>query len=125
MTVSLFQSPVGMRGTAFTSQNQNCRGWKGSLEIIEFNPPAKAGPLQHAAQVGVLAGLEYLQRRRLRSLPGQPVPVLCHPHCEEVPSHISADFLCSSLWLFPHVLTPQTAEKRLAMSLCLPHLSYL
>ena len=70
MTVSLFQSPVGMRGTAFTSQNQNSRGWKGSLEIIEFNPPAKAGPLQRAAQVGVLAGLEYLQRRRLHNPTG-------------------------------------------------------
>ena len=25
-------------------------------------------------------GLEYLQRKRLHSLAGQPVPVLCHPH---------------------------------------------
>ena len=34
-------------------------------------------------------------------------------------------FLCSSLWLFPLVLSPQTTEKRLPISLCLPHLRYL
>jgi len=40
----------------------------------------KKGHLQKAAEDLVQAGLEYLQRRRLHSLPGQPVPVLCHPH---------------------------------------------
>jgi len=43
----------------------------------------KQGHLQQAAQDLVQAGLEYLQRRRLHNLPGQPVPVLrfaklCH-----------------------------------------------
>uniref|UniRef100_A0A8B9V8S3 UBC core domain-containing protein n=1 Tax=Anas zonorhyncha TaxID=75864 RepID=A0A8B9V8S3_9AVES len=41
-------------------------------------------------QVGIQTGLEYLQRRRLHNLPGQPVPMLCHPHHEEVLSHVSA-----------------------------------
>ena len=33
------------------------------------------------------------------------------------------NFLCppSSCWPFPRVLSPQTAAKRLAVSLCLPH----
>jgi len=42
----------------------------------------KQGHLQQAAQDLVQAGLEYLQRRRLHSLPGQPVPVLRHPQGE-------------------------------------------
>jgi len=44
----------------------------------------KQGHLQQAAQDLVQAGLEYLQRRRLHNLPGQPVPVLRHPQREEV-----------------------------------------
>ena len=39
----------------------------------------KQGHLQQAAQDLVQMGLEYLQRRRLHNLPGQPVPVLRHP----------------------------------------------
>ena len=35
--------------------------------------------LQQAAQEHVQVGLEYLQRGRLHSLPGHPVPVLRHP----------------------------------------------
>ena len=38
-------------------------------------PLLKQGHLQQAAQDLVQAGLEYLQRRRLHNLPGQPVPV--------------------------------------------------
>ena len=48
------------------------------------SPLLKQGHLQQAAQDLVQAGLEYLQRRRLHNLPGQPVPVLCHPQREEV-----------------------------------------
>ena len=39
---------------------------------------------KQAAQDRVQVGFEYLQRRRLHNLPGQPVPVLCHPQREEV-----------------------------------------
>jgi len=45
-------------------------------------PLPKQGHLQQAAQGLVQAGLEYLQRRRLHNLPGQPVPVLRHPQSE-------------------------------------------
>ena len=72
------------------TESQNCRGWKGSPEIITSNPPSKAGSLQQVAQVGIQTCLEYLQKR-LHNLPGQPVPVLHHPHHEEVLSHICAD----------------------------------
>jgi len=45
--------------------------------------------LQQAAQDLVQAGLEYLQRRRTHSLPGQPVPVLRHPQREEILPHVT------------------------------------
>jgi len=44
----------------------------------------KQGHLQQAAQDLVQAGLEYLQRRRIHNLPGQPVPVLHHTQREKV-----------------------------------------
>ena len=62
------------------TESQNCRGWNGPQEITESNPPAIAGTLQQVIQVGVQTGLEYLHRRRCYHLPGQPVPVLRHPH---------------------------------------------
>jgi len=37
-------------------------------------PLPKQGHLEQAAQDLVQGGLEYLQRRRLHNLPGQPVP---------------------------------------------------
>jgi len=54
-------------------------------------PPPKQGHLQQAAQDLVQAGLEYLQRGRLHNLPGQPVPVLCHPQREEVLPHVQME----------------------------------
>ena len=39
-------------------------------------PLPKEGHLEQAAQERVQVGFDYLQRRRLHSLPGQPVPVL-------------------------------------------------
>ena len=47
-------------------------------------PLSKKGHLQQAAQDLVQVGLEYLQRRRLHNLPGQPGPGLRHPQREEV-----------------------------------------
>jgi len=55
----------------------NLRGWKGPLWVTQPNPLPKQGHLEQAAQHHVQAGLEYLQRRRLHNLPGQPVPALC------------------------------------------------
>jgi len=50
-------------------------------------------PLQQATQVGVQAGLEYLQRRGIHKLPGQPVPVFRHPYHEEVSTYLCVEFL--------------------------------
>ena len=54
-------------------------------------PLPKQGHLQQAAQDLVQAGLEYLQRRRLHRLPGQPVPVLRQPQTEEIPPHVQTE----------------------------------
>ena len=54
-------------------------------------PLPKQGHLQQAAQDLVQVGLECLQRRRLHSLPGQPVPVLHHPRREEVLPHVQTE----------------------------------
>jgi len=51
----------------------------------------KQGHLQQAAEDLVQAGLEFLQRRRLHHLPGQPVPVLRHPRREEVLPHVQTE----------------------------------
>ena len=51
----------------------------------------KQGHLQQAAQDLVQAGLEYLQRRRLHNLLGQPVPGLRHPQREEVLPHVQPE----------------------------------
>jgi len=51
----------------------------------------KQGHLEQAAQDLVQVGLEYLQRRRLHNLPGQPVPMLRHPQREEVLPHVQME----------------------------------
>jgi len=55
------------------------------------SPLPKQGHLQQAAQDLVQVGLEYLQRRRLYNLPGQPVSGLHHPQREEVLPHVQTE----------------------------------
>ena len=54
-------------------------------------PLLKQGHLGQDAQDFVQAGLEYLQRRRICSLPGQPFPGLRHPQREEVLPHVQLE----------------------------------
>ena len=70
--------------TVLFTEPQHGRGWQGPLGIPQPNPPPKQGHPEQAAQHRVQAGLKYLQRRRLHSLPGQPGPGLRHPQREEV-----------------------------------------
>jgi len=53
-------------------------------------PLLKQGRLEQAAQDLVQADLEHLQRRRIHNLPGEPVPVLCHPQSEVLP-HVQTE----------------------------------
>jgi len=59
-------------------ESQHGRGWQGPLWVPQPSPLPKQGHPEQAAQDRGQAGLEYLQRRRLHSLPGQPVPGLRH-----------------------------------------------
>jgi len=54
-------------------------------------PLPKQGHLQQAEQDRIQAGFEYLQRRRLHNLPGQPVLVLRHPQSEEVLPYVQTE----------------------------------
>jgi len=63
-------------------------------DLCESSSPTllpKQGHLQQAAQDLVQTGLEYLQRRRIHNLPGQPVPGLRHPQREEVLPHVQTE----------------------------------
>jgi len=60
------------------------QGLEGTSRDHPVQSPAKASTLQLVTQVGVQLGLEYLPRRRLHNLSGQPVPVLHHPYCIKV-----------------------------------------
>jgi len=77
-------------------------------------PLLKQDHLQQAAQDLVQVDLEYLQRRRIQKLPGQPVPVLRHPQREEVLPHIQTEL--PMLQFVPLVLSLGTTVKSLAPS---------
>ena len=80
-------------------------GLEGTFRDHQVQPPCKAGSLQQVAQVGVQMGLEFLQRRRIHNLPGQPVPVLlfkCTLTVKKFLHILVQNLLCSSLWPLPH-----------------------
>jgi len=64
-----------LRGSrsAFNSQNHRMFGVGRALCGSLSPTPAEAGSPEQAAQDRVQVGLQYLQRRRLHNLPGQPV----------------------------------------------------
>jgi len=74
------------------SQNHRVFGAGRDLYVSSSPTPLlKQGHLQQAAQDRMQVGLEYLQRRKLHNLPGQPVPVLRHPQHEEVLRHVQTE----------------------------------
>jgi len=95
ISLSLLQFKTGLwakRGKDLTSQNHRIVGV--GRDLCGSSSPSslpKQGCLQQAAQNLVQAGLEYLQRRRIHSLSGHPVPVLRHPRGEEVLPHVQTE----------------------------------
>jgi len=45
-SISLSVNPQALILQIYIRESQNCRGWKGAVEITKSNPPAKAGSLQ-------------------------------------------------------------------------------
>ena len=78
-------------------------------------PPAKQGHPEQGAQHRVQAGLEYLQRRRLHSLPGQPGPGLRHPQSEEVLPQCLPSIVYYSL--LSHIKLPEPGGAKTYLSL--------
>jgi len=61
------------------TESQNHRMFRVGRDLWGSSSPTplpKQGHLQQAAQDLVQVGLDYLQRRRIHNLPGQPVPVV-------------------------------------------------
>jgi len=88
-------------------------------------PLPKQGYLQQAAQDLIQAGFEYLQRRRLHNLPGQPVQCSVTLRGKKFFLMFSWNFLCVNLCPLPLVLLLGTTEKSLASSSLHPPLRYL
>jgi len=61
--------------------------WESSSPL----PLPRQGHLEQVAQDRIQAGFEYLQRRRLYILSGQPVPGLRHPQSGEVLPHVQTE----------------------------------
>jgi len=77
---------------------------RGLCGLSNPTPLPKQGHPEQAAQDLVHVGLEYLQRRRLHHLPGQPVPGLSHPQREEVLPHVQMDMIFRVSAIFPLML---------------------
>jgi len=76
------------------TESQNHRMLRVGRDLCGPSSPTllpQQGHLQQAAQNLVKAGLEYLQRRRLHSHPGQPGPGLRHTQREEVLPHVQME----------------------------------
>ena len=80
-------------------------------------PLLKQGHPEQAAQDRVQAGLEYLQRRRLHNLPGQPVPVLHHPQREVLPRVQTELPLLQFVPVAPWIRTQDVASSALQKSI--------
>ena len=91
-STSLLDVHQGEEHSFTESQNHRIVGVGRDLCVSSSPTPLpKQGHIQQSAQDLVQAGLEYLQRRRLHNLPGQPVPVLCHPQREEALPHVQTE----------------------------------
>jgi len=113
----------GVPGTV--TESQNFRGWQGPLWVTQSNPLPKQGHPEQAAQDLVQAGLEYLQRRRLHSLPGQPQPLPGKGDAERLQGGSETDTphcvvpLCSTtFWWFEKKKMVSGAQAKLAAFVC-------
>ena len=96
---------------ALSKESQNHRMLGAGRDLCGSSSPTplrKQGHLQQAAQGLVQVGLEYLQRQRIHSFSGQPVPVLRHPQSEEVLPHVQREL--ASLQFVPVAPCPVTGH---------------
>ena len=99
--------------------SQNHRMFRVERDLCGSSSPTplpKQDHLQQAAQDRVQVGFEYLQRRRLHSLSGQPVPVLRHPQREEVLPHVQMEL--PMLQFVPIARCPVTGQSHRYVKPC-------
>ena len=89
----------------------NHRGWKGPLEITEFNPMLKGGFLQQVEQKSVLAGLLSREGESTTSL-GSLLECFVTFKVKKFFLVFVWNFLCSSLCPMLNVLSVGTTEKK-------------
>jgi len=111
-----------------TAHIQNHTTVKVGRELWRSSSPTpllKQGHLQPVSQDHDQTAFEYLQGWRLHQLPGQPVPVLGHPHNEKLFPDVRGILLCFRWCQLLLVLLLGTTEKRLALSFLQLPFSYL
>jgi len=84
-------SAVGLAFVLFSQNHRMVGVGKDFWGSSSPSPLPKQGHLEQAAQDLIQAGFQYLQRRRLHNLPGQPAPVLRHPQSEEILPHVQRE----------------------------------
>ena len=93
------------------TESQNHRMFRVGRDLCGSPSPTllpKQGHPEQTAQHRIQAGLEYVQRRRLHSLPGQPGPGLRHPQREEVLPRVQLEL--SLLHFVPTASCPVTGH---------------
>jgi len=113
------QKPLFSQNHRMAGVGRNLCGSSSPTSLPEQDHP------EQAAQDCIQAGLEYLQKRRLHNLPGQPGPGLRHPQREEVLPHVQLELpLLQFVPVAPCPVTGNT-EKSLAPSSWHPPCSFL
>jgi len=85
---------IRLLGCSFVTSHKIHRMFGVGRNLWESSSPSplpNQGRLERVTQDLVEAGSEYLQRRRIHSLSGQPDPVLRHPQREEVLPHVQTE----------------------------------
>lgn len=110
--ICMYVHPCIYLSSVHESKSQNCRDWKGPLEIINSDLRAEAHSLQQVAWVAIQTRTEYLRRRRLFqcSVTLTAKKFFCILVCHFLPSVFRP---------LPLVLSLDAAEKSLALPTCL------
>ena len=103
------------------TESQNHRMVRVGRDLCGSSSPTllpKQGHPEQAAEDLVQAGLEYLQRRRLHSLSGQPGPGLHHPQSEKITSLLRLNYFRyrrSCIW---NTYLPRARTRSWGLSAC-------
>ena len=100
--------------TGRITESENCLGWKRPLRSSSptINLALPSPPLNHVPKRHVCTCFKYLQGWWLHHFPGQPMPVLYSPFCEEIFHNLQSKPPLVHFEAFSPDLLPVTWEKR-------------